>query len=90
MFAKFLTRGLLTVAVMAVAVVGKADVFIMPTGQTSLQFVPVVEAVNCPIFCVSWGDAARFCNWLQNSQPPEKSPRRRCLLIEVAVARHVG
>ena len=27
------------------------------------------HAVNCPIFCVSWGDAARFCNWLQNGQP---------------------
>jgi formylglycine-generating enzyme len=26
-------------------------------------------AANCPIFCVSWGDAARFCNWLQNGQP---------------------
>ena len=27
------------------------------------------QAVNCPIFDVSWGDAARFCNWLQNGQP---------------------
>ena len=27
------------------------------------------QAVNCPIFCESWGDAARFCNWLQNGQP---------------------
>ena len=27
------------------------------------------QAANCPIFCVSWGDAARFCNWLQNGQP---------------------
>jgi formylglycine-generating enzyme required for sulfatase activity len=26
------------------------------------------QGVNCPIFDVSWGDAARFCNWLQNSQ----------------------
>ena len=25
--------------------------------------------VNCPIFDVSWGDAARFCNWLENGQP---------------------
>ena len=23
----------------------------------------------CPVFDVSWGDAARFCNWLQNGQP---------------------
>jgi probable HAF family extracellular repeat protein len=27
------------------------------------------QAANCPIFAVSWGDAARFCNWLQNGQP---------------------
>jgi formylglycine-generating enzyme required for sulfatase activity len=24
---------------------------------------------NMPISCVTWGDAARFCNWLQNGQP---------------------
>jgi len=24
---------------------------------------------NAPIFSTSWGDAARFCNWLQNGQP---------------------
>ena len=27
------------------------------------------QGVNCPIFDVSWGDAARFCNWLDNGQP---------------------
>jgi formylglycine-generating enzyme required for sulfatase activity len=27
------------------------------------------QAANCPVFSVSWGDAARFCNWLQNGQP---------------------
>jgi formylglycine-generating enzyme required for sulfatase activity len=27
------------------------------------------QGVNCPIFDVTWGDAARFCNWLQNNQP---------------------
>ena len=27
------------------------------------------QAANCPIFEVTWGDAARFCNWLQNGQP---------------------
>ena len=27
------------------------------------------QAANCPVFNVSWGDAARFCNWLQNGQP---------------------
>jgi formylglycine-generating enzyme required for sulfatase activity len=26
------------------------------------------QAANCPAFAVSWGDAARFCNWLQNGQ----------------------
>ena len=26
-------------------------------------------AANCPVFRVTWGDAARFCNWLQNGQP---------------------
>ncbi|MGD0283970.1 MAG: SUMF1/EgtB/PvdO family nonheme iron enzyme [Dissulfurispiraceae bacterium] len=27
------------------------------------------QGVNCPIFEVTWGEAARFCNWLQNGQP---------------------
>ena len=27
------------------------------------------QAANCPIYCVTWGSAARFCNWLQNGQP---------------------
>jgi formylglycine-generating enzyme required for sulfatase activity len=27
------------------------------------------QGVNCPIFDVTWGDAARFSNWLQNGQP---------------------
>ncbi len=26
-------------------------------------------AVNMPVFDVTWGDTARFCNWLQNGQP---------------------
>ena len=24
------------------------------------------QAANCPVFDITWGDAARFCNWLQN------------------------
>ncbi len=28
-----------------------------------------VAANNCPICCANWGDASRFCNWLQNGQP---------------------
>jgi hypothetical protein len=27
------------------------------------------QAGNCPMFDVTWGDAARFCNWLANGQP---------------------
>ena len=27
------------------------------------------QGVNCPVVNVTWGDAARFCNWLQNNQP---------------------
>ena len=27
------------------------------------------QAANCPMFDISWGDAARFCNWLDNGQP---------------------
>ena len=27
------------------------------------------DGANCPIFETAWGDAARFCNWLQNGQP---------------------
>ncbi|MGO9110730.1 MAG: SUMF1/EgtB/PvdO family nonheme iron enzyme [Thermoguttaceae bacterium] len=27
------------------------------------------QAANMPVYAVSWGDAARFCNWLQNGQP---------------------
>jgi formylglycine-generating enzyme required for sulfatase activity len=30
---------------------------------------PLVAASDCPIAWVTWGDAARFCNWLQNGQP---------------------
>jgi formylglycine-generating enzyme len=31
------------------------------------------QAANCPVFDVSWGDAARFCNWLQNGQLTDAS-----------------
>ena len=34
------------------------------------------QAANCPIFSVSWGDAARFCNWLENGQPTFAQERR--------------
>ena len=29
----------------------------------------VIGDGNVPVFDVTWGDAARFCNWLQNGQP---------------------
>ena len=150
MFDKRMVRGLLAATVVASAVSVQADVFNMPSGQTSLQFVTVgdpgntadtngygsvgytyqigmydvttaqytafLNAVaqtdqlglynsnmayegnsggggifgcgivqsgapgsyvytvatayqNFPVNYVSWGDAARFCNWLQNGQP---------------------
>jgi formylglycine-generating enzyme required for sulfatase activity len=28
-----------------------------------------IAGVNFPMFWVTWADAARFCNWLQNGQP---------------------
>jgi formylglycine-generating enzyme len=27
------------------------------------------QAANCPMIMINWGDAARYCNWLQNGQP---------------------
>ncbi len=149
MFGKATVRGLVAAALVASAVAAQADVFNMPSGQTSLQFVSVgnpnnppdpatgslygsvgymfqmgkydvtvgqycqflnsvakadpyglysygmasdlptihltqggssgsysyavtgsdSQAANCPIVDVSFGDAARFCNWLQNGQP---------------------
>ena len=55
------------------------SVYQMPTSALSRAAVPATivtrsaaadpQAANCPIFDLSWGDAARFCNWLQNGQP---------------------
>ena len=36
---------------------------------TATRSGAATQAANCPIFNISWGDAARFCNWLQNGQP---------------------
>ena len=35
------------------------------------------QAANFPMFYITWGDAARFCNWLANGQPtgPEGNGR---------------
>jgi formylglycine-generating enzyme required for sulfatase activity len=38
------------------------------TNYPSLYPSPSAAANACPIFSVTWGDAARFCNWLQNGQ----------------------
>jgi formylglycine-generating enzyme len=40
-------------------------------GGTSGSYTYSVDAVwaNRPVNYVSWGDAVRFCNWLQNGQP---------------------
>jgi len=35
----------------------------------NLYSSPLAAASACPIFDTNWGDAARFCNWLQNGQP---------------------
>jgi len=157
MFSKTIVRGLLAVVLLTYAVSAQADVFNMPSGQTSLQFVTVGDVgnvpdpatgnlygavdrpyniakndvtvaqytvflnavaktdayglynsgmatlpwgcgisqygssgsysysvlpdsgtpgqpdyanyANFPVNLISWGDAARFCNWLQNGQP---------------------
>ena len=34
----------------------------------SYSYAPVAGSVNKPITFVSWFDAARFCNWMQNGQ----------------------
>ena len=39
------------------------------TNYPSLYPSALAAAADCPIFDVTWGDAARFCNWLQNGQP---------------------
>jgi len=36
-------------------------------GSYTYTVVPAYE--NLPVNCITWGDAARFCNWLQNGQP---------------------
>jgi formylglycine-generating enzyme required for sulfatase activity len=36
---------------------------------SNLYATALAAANDCPVFDASWGDAARFCNWLQNGQP---------------------
>ena len=37
--------------------------------NSSLYPSALAAANDAPVFYVTWGDAARFCNWLQNGQP---------------------
>jgi formylglycine-generating enzyme required for sulfatase activity len=37
--------------------------------NSSLYPSALAAASDAPVFDVTWGDAARFCNWLQNGQP---------------------
>jgi formylglycine-generating enzyme required for sulfatase activity len=42
---------------------------IVQSGSSGSYTYSVATAYqNFPVNCVSWGDAARFCNWLQNGQ----------------------
>jgi formylglycine-generating enzyme len=37
----------------------------------SYSYAVAAEWANRPVNYISWGDAARFCNWLHNGQPSE-------------------
>jgi formylglycine-generating enzyme len=39
------------------------------SGTAGSYAYSVMGTGNVPVFDVTWGDAARFCNWLQNGQP---------------------
>jgi formylglycine-generating enzyme len=42
---------------------------ILRSGSPGSYTYSVIGSANHPITYVSWSDAARFCNWLQNGQP---------------------
>jgi sulfatase modifying factor 1 len=42
---------------------------IAQSGASGSYNYSVIDSPNHPITYVSWGDAARFCNWLSNGQP---------------------
>jgi formylglycine-generating enzyme required for sulfatase activity len=42
---------------------------ITQSGSVGSYSYSVMGNGNVPAFGVTWGDAARFCNWLQNNQP---------------------
>jgi formylglycine-generating enzyme required for sulfatase activity len=39
------------------------------TGSNPYQYRVAADYANRPVNCVSWGDSARFANWLHNGQP---------------------
>jgi formylglycine-generating enzyme required for sulfatase activity len=45
-----------------------ANIGISQSGSSGSYTYSVMGNGNMPVFDVSWGDAARFCNWLQNGQ----------------------
>jgi formylglycine-generating enzyme len=45
------------------------SVGIARSGSANNYSYSIMGNGNVPVFDVSWGDAARFCNWLQNGQP---------------------
>ena len=46
-----------------------ANIGIRQGGSPGNYAYSVLGNGNMPVFCVTWGDAARFCNWLCNGQP---------------------
>ena len=55
---------------MAVVGTGSYGCGIVQSGSSGSYTYSVATAYqNFPVNNVSWGDAARFCNWLQNGQP---------------------
>ena len=46
-----------------------ANIGIRQSGSPGNYAYSVLGNGNMPVFCVTWGDAARFCNWLCNGQP---------------------
>jgi formylglycine-generating enzyme len=48
---------------------GWASCGIAQSGSPSSYVYTVTKNPNFPVNFVSWGDAARFCNWLANGQP---------------------